>query len=442
MSTLEFNKRKDFLCALPFLGLTVGPRGSVTLCCNSTDHPIGQLAQIEDLESFFNGPVFANIRETMINEKILELPHCKWCYSNYKKGFKNEVYNVNHHWLPIYENVFDQDWHTRESGKVSPIRFLEYTCSNTCNQACSTCNSHYSSKWSSLEQSFSSSEISKFNRNPLETTSLTEKDVQKLFKITPGLVQLFIKGGEPWADKNNIKILENVLDTNPHCKISIVSNMQKLIKDALSVIKKFRNHKGEIFLGASIDGIGDEYRWIRSTPFERTIETMAEFHQITGRKISIETCVSAHNFFSLDKIAHYFEDKEYISHINMINPAGLHKYLEYKSLPAEAVIKQKYKYMEDFSRLKESMRKKKKYFQYDLLLVTEDDIKRSDDLESLKLVVDWIGQMNRIRGFNLEDLVPELKTLRRTFEPTKKETFYKKISKNLFSSQLKSFLDQ
>ena len=62
---------------------------------------------------------------------------------------------------------------------------------------------------------------------------------------------LTIKGGEPFADPNNIKILEKVAKTNPKCRIEICTNFQLVTDKVIELLYKI----DEVHVQASIDGI-------------------------------------------------------------------------------------------------------------------------------------------------------------------------------------------
>ncbi len=437
MSKNELDKRIDSICAIPFIGVTLSPSGDLVLCCNSAEYSLGKISDIVSLTEFFNGPRYQKIRETIENGNILEVKGCHWCFARYQKGYYNIAYNANYDWTPFYENIFDSDWHNRKQNTKTPIRFLEYTCSNNCNQACSTCTGFYSSKWSALEKNFSPSEITYFDRISFPRNKISDDDIDKILETLPDLMQISIKGGEPWIDRNNLKILSRLLEVNPKCAIFIVSNMHHLSDEAIDIIKRFKNHQGYIFMGASIDAIGKQYEWIRSTPFEKTLHNIHKFHELSGRPISIVSTLSLHNFFTIDKLVDFFHKDPAVRHISISNPAGIYKYYQYRSLPSDLVRKQKKGYLKKFQIIKRDMERIGSSFNFDLISLDETESIENDFTEDdLKQGLKWISKINSLRGFELEDHVPELRRLQKKISNPDGKNFFSKNLRNYFSSLL------
>src|SRR4029079_8116865 len=256
---------------------------------------------------------------TMEDRKIASLPACNSCWQNQRAGQASLMTECNE-WPSLTAN-FDGDWELRKQGRPRPIRYLEYTCSNICNQSCSTCGSFFSSKWRDIErEQFSVEEREVFGRGINEIQSLTDDDIQKIIAVLPQLSELVIKGGEPWADKNNLTILNAALDVNPDCKFTIISNMQAVSASTCKMLEKVRTRGVKQFaLSASIDGVGKVYDWIRGGSFEKTVKNLETFYDTTGVQLDLNPFASLHNYFHLDQIIDYFMDKDYVRSINFSN---------------------------------------------------------------------------------------------------------------------------
>ena len=76
--------------------------------------------------------------------------------------------------------------------------------------------------------------------NNLDETKEIVKLVSNLMvkEVLPKLELMIIKGGEPFADDNNISILENLFNVNKSCQVSIVTNMSVLKKKHIQVLNK------------------------------------------------------------------------------------------------------------------------------------------------------------------------------------------------------------
>jgi hypothetical protein len=415
MSNREYIQRRESICALPYTGLTIGPTGDLTLCCESADKPLGHISRAQNLTYFYNSVQMGFIRREMEEGRLEQLRHCTWCASAQKEGYLTSRFYADKAWSHLLAANFDSDWKTRKEGGLAPIRYLEYTASNACNQACSTCNSFYSSKWEKLDSGMSREELDYFERAPRKRFSISDSDLEKIYDVLPGLAQFTVKGGEPWADKRNLKILDRLLDVNPDCAIFFSSNMSHLSEEALKIVRRLRDHRGWVNMYASIDGVGRVYEWIRSTPLGKTEENLETFFRLSGRKVIIGTCVSLHNIFTLGDIVRHFENKDYIRDIQFSNPARQHVYLESRLLPQDELNRVRAKYLSEFPIIRARLNARGVLFRYNVI---ENEDASVHPREELRRAFRWIDKMNAIRGFRLEDHDPDLRHLRENTERT------------------------
>ena len=280
------------LCKAPFLGMTIDPNGWLTLCCNTSDRTYfkTKITDIEDLNDFFLGEKYNHIRDIMKKEGMFGLEQCKGCWAA-KDGYWEEINNYNN----------------KSYDEPLKIRYLELTTSNICNQTCVTCGSYFSSKWRKLE--------SQFGRDVSPSAYLDSESIEKIIKVLPDLKYIQIKGGEPFADKNNLKILKKLSEVNPDCQVIITSNFQHISDEWWPILKLLKN----IRAGASVDGIGKSYDWIRGGNFKDTEATMRKFALVTKQRVTVNVCVSLYNIFELKQIKDYFSDKFYVDNILLNN---------------------------------------------------------------------------------------------------------------------------
>jgi len=361
-------------CKAPFTGFVIGPRGEINYCCNgiSKDYTIATLDEVENLQEFFRTSEKLNyVREQSLEGNYSEINPCSTCYLNEKSGRLSFKYIIN--------EIFPNDI------KSTHIRFLEYTTSNLCNATCATCNSQYSSSWG------------KYEENPHPVVKLSKENIEKIIKILPGLDWMMIKGGEPFVDKNNFYILNKLFDINKSCQVSFVTNMSILEDKHIEILK--RNPK-KVKINVSVDGTGKIYEWIRSTRFEDAVSNMEKLYYETGIQSNLAITLSIFNYFNLIDIFEYFSDKPYINWISFTNilygPVGC----GIKDLPEELFYSQKDKI------LNYEFKDKLVQQSFDCLkLVTAG-------IEKKNLVFNHIDKMNKIRGFDICDHVPELKAWR------------------------------
>ena len=387
------------LCKAPFAGFEISPEGYIVLCCMAPRNVLEHIDDIDDLEEFYNGPVMEKYRQAMEDNKYSYMPPCSICYKkelDHQQSLKKtlEIY-------PMGDITnFDNDWKARKENKKRPLRYLEYTLSNLCNATCATCSSFFSHKWQSLDK--------KLGRQVFPIVKLENDSISKIEKVLYGLETLVIKGGEPFADIRNIRILKKLYEINPSCRVFIISNMYTITPEAMEILKMAK--PGTLDVSASIDGVGKVYDWVRSNNFEHTIKTMEKYYEETGNKIVINVCVSLYNFFHLDKILDYFKDKEYIRTINFNKVATKPVYTNSQLLPEKIFNAQINKYKKTFY--------PQPRFSKGLKILCEQLLKEKyqgfndDETLSKKMFFMEMEKMNNHRGFDLCDHIPELKEWR------------------------------
>lgn len=274
-------------CTFPWTGMVINPQGYITVCCAYTDSiPLGHINDIDNLDEFFLEDAYTDLR------------------SKFKDGWKSNpscVHCVNYSNGPIYHS---QSFDIHGGG----LQYLELTTSNVCNQTCATCSSMFSSKWSKLNSIFE--RTTKFT-----SYSMTNDNINTILKVIPNLKEMQIKGGEPFADMKNLKIINAIADVNPNCRLRICSNMQMIPKAFISSLKRIKN----IHLSASVDDIGSRFDWIRGGDFNKVVENMEKLYQEIGVKSYINPCVSIYNVNNLRGIWEYFKEKEFSEFLSIYN---------------------------------------------------------------------------------------------------------------------------
>jgi len=360
-------------CKAPSVSLTISPQGSIILCCEYRDLELAHIDKVDDLEEFFNSSVMDYYRKE-ISEKgnTKNLDACKGCYKNTMAGMETLRTRLEKYFTFPNEEL---DKKAREVGMNVPIRRLEYTLSNICNQKCAMCGSFYSNKWQDLDK--------ELGRPVYPLQKVSDNAIDKIEKILYGLNYIEIKGGEPFADIRNLRILKKLSKVNPKCNVGIVTNMQRITPEAMQILKQLPN----THLYASIDGTHEVYNWIRGGNFNKTVQTMEDYYNETGNTIQIGTTISLYNFFSLLDIQNYFSDKKYINNIVFDNWCNSKKHGA-----ADIVGKDLYN-------------KQIEIYKNNLNNFVSKDYEDKDTYNHKPL----FDKLNIDRGFNLTDYVPELK---------------------------------
>lgn len=302
-------------CMVPETGITINPIGELVLCCAGDNVALSHIKDVDNLTDFFNGELYNKLREDF---KSQEFPsQCNVCWNHFEAGRNARFSSYSRFSFPTYEEDL--------KSSIIPIRFLEITTSNICNQMCVTCSGKYSSKWAPYERMAVESGLAWRNENHkfhTEMYKMTKADVDKVLDIVPHLQHLTIKGGEPFADPNNIKILEKLAQTNPKCRVEICTNFQLVTDKVIELLHKLN----DVHVQASIDGIHEMYDWIRGGNFSKTINNINRYHNYAGRFVHVVSTVSVYNWMHLPDLIDYFIDVPGANRISMANLVTFPKY--------------------------------------------------------------------------------------------------------------------
>jgi radical SAM protein with 4Fe4S-binding SPASM domain len=376
------------LCEAPYLGITIDPAGNINMCCNTMDREqFGtKITDIDNLEEFFQSKQYDKLRNQMSTVGMEGIKNCEVCWI-VNQGLEAEITNYHSRAEFVVQGGIPEISAPDSRKKFSiknPIKltYLEMTTSNVCNQTCVMCDSFFSTKWKKIEHHF------KRGVNP--TFSMSDESVAKILDVLPKLKILQIKGGEPFADKNNLKILTRLAQVNPDCKVILVSNFQHIPDEWWPVLMALNC----LQVGASIDGTHEMFDWIRGGSFDKVTENIKEFNRLVDCKFgfSINMCISIYNLYNIKATQEYFKD--YTCNVYNVVQSPMH-------LSPSIVSKDKLqKIIED---------------EYG-----DDKTNVSPNLLNINYVIDkdlvdkfynHTKTMNMVRGFDVYDIEPRLKTI-------------------------------
>ena len=385
-------------CMVPDTGITINPIGELVLCCAGDNVAIGHIKDIENVSDFFNSNVYNDLRKKF---KLKQFPEqCNVCKVHYEAGRIARFDSYNRFNFPTYQQDI--------TSKVIPIRFLEITTSNICNQMCVTCSGKYSSKWAPYEQQAVDVGLTWRNENHkfhTEMYKMTDNDVDKILEIVPNLQHLTIKGGEPFADQNNIKILKLLGETNPKCRVEICTNFQLVTDYVIDILHKIN----EVHIQASIDGTYDLYNWIRGGNFQKTINNIDRYHQVAKRPVIVVSTISIYNWMNIIDLIEFFKDIKGVPRISMANLVTFPKYCSPLYLHPHHIqegLNKVHKYLQSYKKVSDS------YYSSDKLDVSGmnniDSVKpyhsdQNDNSLIQKRMMKWID-FCLISRFNNEDI--------------------------------------
>ena len=343
-------------CTFPWTGMVINPQGNISVCCAYSDKtPLGHINDIDDLNEFFLEDSYTNLRQKFKNG-YKKNPACIHCVK-YTKG-------------PLKHS---QSFTVNGGG----LQYLELTTSNICNQTCATCSSKFSSKWSNLNEIFG-------RVNYTKAYSMTNRNIDTIIKALPNLKEVQIKGGEPFSDMKNLKIINALSEVNPECTLKICSNFQMIPKAFMIAMKNIKN----LNVAESIDGVGARYNWIRGGNFDKVIKNMEWFYQETGSSISVNPCVSVYNIDYLREIWDYFKDKDFAKLYSIYN------IVEFPKIHAP-------QYMLSQEEINNTISRQFDDIRFELDVKQLYDIKSNLKSSLIPKFDEFTDKMNKVRGFSL-----------------------------------------
>jgi organic radical activating enzyme len=267
-----------FFCPLPWMHQFIQADG-IKMCCSSRT-----LLDLTSTE-FANSSYIKNVKETIANGDIP--PDCQTCVQSERKGFSSTRTLALKDWKYDIDSVPDQ------------IEYLDLRHSNLCNLSCRSCEPKFSSQIAreiSLHPTMAeyynpASEIHLENQNDLDHLLATVKRIN-------------FTGGEPLLNKENIRILEEMIKLgNVDCEILITTNGTVINPAIVKLLKSFNS----VHWTLSIDAVDAHAEYIRygSTwdNIKNNIETILSMKQ----SVAINTVLSAYSVLSLGNLLKYFK---------------------------------------------------------------------------------------------------------------------------------------
>jgi radical SAM protein with 4Fe4S-binding SPASM domain len=356
-------------CIAPWKALSVRFNGDVVPDCVYT----GRHGNIYEntLSEIFQNTNFLNVQQSILKGEFPK--ECSQC------SFKEAV---NGHSRRIF---FDQLFPHIPRTLDIDIRFLEFNISNKCNLQCLMCSGVNSTSWIKLDQKLDN--ISDQFQRPLNHPDFGYKIVKpdivdKLFSETQyfkNLEYVNIKGGEPYMENDNIKLLKKLISLNLHKQITLDISTNATVDnpefEELALQFKTKWH-------ISIEGVGKLYNYIRGADkysweqFESNLHRFDKFDQVY-----FAGTVMTYNVCHLKEIFNWFEKiKKSNYQMFFSNVVVTPSYLNPVILPSN--ILQGTEYLHD---------EKQAYLQ--------------------SVFVDFTNSIDKIRNTNVLDVCPELSPL-------------------------------
>lgn len=364
----------SIFCTAPFVGIVVDPMLNIQMCCSdSSRHFKTNLRDIDSLRDFFyNSSQYQKLRDDVGKYSLSKYKPCSDC-SIIEQGFRAEINNFN---------KFFPNPHPIK------LRYLEVTTSNVCTQTCVMCSPPYST---------SLIKIHKWGN----AMSMNDNDLKKVYEVLPDIEVLSVKGGEPFADQKNLKILEELYRVNPDIgNIIIVSNGSHISDSFQQMLLKFKN----ITLSISMDGVDKVYEWVRGSSYRKTVDSLNSFYDNTGITYTIQNAVTVYTLPTLaTDCQQYYKDFKGLRYVESSNIVNSPAFLSPAMYDNNALF-----LMTGRVSISNAVRLCKHGIQGILNISNHSPDKLQKYYSEFKMHTNFY---NKIRGFNILDHVPEAKEL-------------------------------
>jgi len=342
----------------------------------------------QELPDIFNSIVASNTKDSI---RLGVLPNeCSQCVKkesvvgHSRRLFFRDMLN------PLVENNrYDY------SSNFHDIRFLEFNMSNICNLKCRMCNGISSSAW--VKDEIKLNELNSKYQRPVDHPefgyrNVSDEIVDRLFSYPEyfkNLSYVSIKGGEPYMEPANKKILRRLIELgiNQNITLDVTTNGTIVDNEFHELAKQFKHTKWTV----SVEATGKLYEYIRggkNFTFEQLQDNLNEYRIFD--RIIIAVTVMTYNVSQLYTIQDWYDSvKKDNFTIYYNNVVATPNYLNPRLLPNDIL-------------------------QLGKNLNNIETINYTQDPELAHLLptfVDFTRDLDNIRGTDVLEVCPELRSL-------------------------------
>lgn len=265
------------------------------------------------------------------------------------------------------------------------IYFLEFNMSNVCNLKCRMCSGINSTGWVKEEHKLAHDKryMRPIDHEEFGYRSVPWQIVDRLFaypEYFQNLQYVNIKGGEPYLEPANKHIMRYLIDLGlaPNITLDISTNGTIIDEE----FDELAMHFGKTKWHVSIEGTGELYEYIRggeNFTWEQFLNNLPKFEKFDH--LIFAGTVMTYNVCHLNDIEKWFnENKKSNWELYLSNMVTMPPYLNPTILPDS--------------------------------ILQDTNFNHDPELENqLKTFIDFTNELDRIRGTDIRDVCPELRTL-------------------------------
>lgn len=388
----------DNFCIMPFVHAFVTPN-IISPCCAYT----GDL-KYNSKEQYWESTQLKHIQNNMLDNK--RDPGCEICWKKEDRGFSS----LRQHSNQIYNEHIQA---VKKQSVASWPFYIDLRLGNLCNLKCRMCISEWSSQ---IATEILDNPNEDWIDNPQQKIIELDDDTWNiLHKWIPFVRRVFMTGGEPTIIKKNLEYIDKIVASGHSKDVELIfttnaTNINKAFKD---VAKEFKS----VSYNVSIDAVGDLARYIR---YPSSWEVIDKNLRAIGSGVSFNTTIQWLNMTRLDEIFNYIENCgidfggvwfQLVTDPAYLDPINAPKFMKEKCitditnfLNRPFLQDEKYKNIL-YGELKNSLEQTKAYL-----------TKNIDNVKYTKEFLKRMEILDRLRGQNLFDVLPELQQIGDTHE--------------------------
>jgi len=417
-------------CILPFIHLSTRTDGSMQICChaNSSSTPENRAPgcnrtddnqivnlKVHSAEKYWNTDYMTSVRKDMIDGKYPR--SCLQCYKEEALGYKSKRQWENEEWANRID--FDEVLATVDENGNMPygIHYVDMKLGNKCDLACVMCNPADSTQWIPDYNKLISSSSEQLQReiywNKSESGGYNWWKNNKsywddIYKQLHNLKHIYIIGGEPTINSEFKEFLKYCVDNNhaEHIELRFNTNGQTLDNELKELYKSFKH----VLVHLSMDAIEQRYEYIRYPgTWDKQLTVLEYWDNMPANvTVDIDCTVQALNVSHLPRFIKWKMEQGFnkLNIKRFAGTIGMHllwtpNFMQINNLPYS--IKQEA--INDLMELKEYLgpTRMAKYQKIDAVIN-----KLNEKEFNIPMLVEYLDNMDKIRGTSWKDTFPEL----------------------------------
>ena len=278
-------------CYSPWSNIDISTLGNMTPCCKFrvTDESQHINIQTSSINDYKTSKFIQDIKQTFLQG---HWPNgCIRCQKEEENSIASKRQLDYQRWEHHYKD------YSLDSDQVITA---SVSLGNTCNLKCITCHPDASSKWQKEYNDIHGVNIIPFK-------FYKQNFVQDFVSNAPNIRHVDIAGGEPFLSgvDEQLQMLDYYIETGQASNITLHYNTNVTVWPSSEWWQKW-SHFREIDMQLSIDGIGEQYEYIRYPAEWSTLETnvtkyLEQQRNCTNFRLSVSHTVSAYNVFYLEE---------------------------------------------------------------------------------------------------------------------------------------------